>query len=778
MSGSSPFIYGLAPKNPGPLARFLPPIPEGIVRAWLKTHLPPGSWVLDPFGSSPRLVIEAAQAGFRVLVAANNPIARFLIEMAANPPSEADLRPALAELAASHRGNERIEPHIRSLYETECAHCGQTVMAEYFLWERQAAAPYARSYHCPYCGDAGERPTRTQDMERATQFASSGLHRARALERVTPLDDPDRPHVEEALSVYLPRAVYALFTIINKLDGSDISPARQNYLRALLLTACDQANTLWPHPTVRERPRQLTIPPHFRENNIWLALEQSIQYWILNSSPVPLTMWPKQPLTGSGISLFEGRLKDLAVSLPAIKIGAVITALPRPNQAFWTLSALWAGWLWGKEAVGPFKNVLRRRRYDWAWHTAALTSAMANLASMVTPDTPFWGLIGEAEPGFISSVLIAAEITGFELEDLALRADVYQAQIAWRWPTTKSKATEGELYRPTNEIVTQVASQSSIDYLRERGQPSPYLPLHTSAVAALIEIPALHGTAKAEDTPQGSSSTTEPSPTENFNQIQGILKDAFTYRRGFVRYGGSEQSLDVGYWWLRDEGESKIPLSDRVEVALVDYLQKHPGCTLIELDRALCTSFPGLLTPDLELIQVCLDSYGEQSPPESGRWDLRSQDTPSVRHADLDTMNLLVKQLGEQLGFFVEKRNVGQNSHAPQYWLDSEGQVRYIFYTMASATFGEIVLDSRNPVQPLLSTAKVFIALPGGRSNLVAYKLHSDPHLKKEVDQGWHFIKYRHLRRLVESPLLIRDTLDEQLDLDPLTYTAPQLRLL
>ena len=92
-----PYIPGMSPADPGPLSRFIPPLEEGVISAWLPQHAPPfdaaqgkaGSWLLDPFGFSPRLVLEAARAGYRVLVTVNNPITRFLLEMFANPPSEA-----------------------------------------------------------------------------------------------------------------------------------------------------------------------------------------------------------------------------------------------------------------------------------------------------------------------------------------------------------------------------------------------------------------------------------------------------------------------------------------------------------------------------------------------------------------------------------------------------------------------------------------------------------------------------------------------------------------
>ncbi|HMX20190.1 MAG TPA: hypothetical protein PKC52_13080, partial [Anaerolineales bacterium] len=79
-----PYIPGMKPADPGPLSRFLPPLEEGVISGWLSTQpfgaaqSGPGTWLLDPFGFSPRLVLEAARSGTRVLVTANNPITRFL----------------------------------------------------------------------------------------------------------------------------------------------------------------------------------------------------------------------------------------------------------------------------------------------------------------------------------------------------------------------------------------------------------------------------------------------------------------------------------------------------------------------------------------------------------------------------------------------------------------------------------------------------------------------------------------------------------------------------
>src|SRR6266545_8102773 len=152
-----PHIPGTKSANPGPLARFLPPLEEGTISAWLGKQAKPGSWLLDPFGFSPRLVLEAARAGYRVLVTTNNPITRFLLEMSAQPPAETDFKAALADLAAAKKGEERLGAHLQSLYLTACEKCGNEIYAESFLWRRGENAPYARVYTCPNCEDSGER---------------------------------------------------------------------------------------------------------------------------------------------------------------------------------------------------------------------------------------------------------------------------------------------------------------------------------------------------------------------------------------------------------------------------------------------------------------------------------------------------------------------------------------------------------------------------------------------------------------------------------------------
>jgi hypothetical protein len=835
--GSIPFIPGAAPARPELLARHLPPIQDGVVSAWLQRNAPPGSWILDPFGASPHIALEAAQAGYRVLVAANNPIIRFLLEMIADPPSTDQLKASLAELAASFVGEERIEPHIRSLYNTICARCGQLISADAFLWEHGNPTPYARIYTCPYCGDSGEHHSTSFDAEQSSKFISSGLHKARALERVVAFNDQDRIHVEQALSVYSPRALYGLITIINKLQGLNIPAAGQKHLSALLLYAFDQVNSMWRPQAQSDRRRQLTIPRHSRENNIWCALEEGINRWSAESNPrsgsaIPVTIWPDIPPATSGICIYEGRMISLVDSVKAIDIESVCTALPRPNQAYWTLSALWAGWLWGREAVGTFKSVLHRQRYDWAWHATALASVFKLLANFLKSSTPILGLIGEAEPGFIGSTLVAAGVSGCQLESMALRPEEKQAQIIW-------KSKKNYEFSQISPSLTQIANQSARRYLELNAEPASYLSTISAALIGIIN----HWSFEQEDrsTEQASyseikpeiiqTSTNEPTPSLVYSSAYNSAREALSYRSGFLRYTLTDEtnieaatksqnlqtslfaldteniveedddgtiaegtplsliesisekqrptrSSDVSestFLWLREIGEiSGTTSSENNEAYLVRYLISHPGATPKEIDQAVCAEFPGLLTPEADFIRLCLASYGLTQPQNENLWFIRPEDDPNERLSDIARINVIIHQIGTRLDFICTDK-ISSLSKPYVCWQDQGSGQEYWFFITSSAAINEIV---NNVEQPL---TKGFIVIPASRTNLLIFKLRRDPRLNKAFNPSlgvWQFLKFRHLRSLSESPLLNRDNLEQMLSLDPLTFTTPQLWLI
>ncbi|MGD9093460.1 MAG: hypothetical protein PVF74_11485, partial [Anaerolineales bacterium] len=291
---------------------------------------------------------------------------------------------------------------------------------------------------------------------------------------------------------------------------------------------------------------------------------------------------------------------------------------------------------------------------------------------------------------------------------------------------------------------------AAITHINERGEPVSYLELHTAAISALAKGQAFYAT---------------QSPGDNISHISLTMEDSLSTNEAFTRFGGSEKSLEVGKWWLCETSDTNPPLSDRVERAVVNHLLKQPPATLLEIDTVICQQFPGLLTPNAELLHVCLSSYGQQRPTEDGKWYLRPGDLPEIRRNDIEDISELISRIGKTLGYHVE-------GERPMLWRSLDEQVHYAFYIIASAIISDIVFSQE--YQPEAS----LLVLPGGRANLMAYKLANDSRLKSAIGQGWRFMKFRLARWMGENPVLNPVAFEEHISKETLTYESPQLQLL
>ncbi len=657
--------------------------------------------------------------------------------MFASPPAQSEFTAALADLGAVKKGDERLAGHLQSLYLTSCEKCNQQIYAQSFLWRKGEDIPYARIYECKHCGDSGERLATTEDIERARKIAETdSLHRTRAFEKVVALNDEDRLYAEEAIQYYLPRPLYVLTTIINRLDSLNLSIERKRALTALTLLACDAGNTIWAHPADRPRPKQLSTPAQFREQNVWMILERGLSLWAETVSKVPCEAWPARVPESGGILIYEGRLKDLAqIVKKEIPISAVIGSVPRPNQAFWTLSALWAGWLWGKDAVEPYKIALRRRRYDWAWNATALHSAFNHLNNLLPQGTPFFALLPEPEPAFLASAFTAANASEFTLQSVAMRTEHDAVQVVWK-NEQKQKSQPADIHDLRNAIH---------EYLLARGEPVHYLYLHAAGLIALADAHALRQPEHEFD--------------EALRKTHALFEAALKDDERFIHYSSSE-NVETGMWGLRlDASLSRPPesLSDRVEMAVVNYLQKNQKVIYLEIENHLYPQFTGLLTPSKGLIYAVLNSYAQR---DGSIWTLRAEDAASTRRAELDTIYALIEAIGKRLNY-----KTGRQDKFPQ-WEVNGSPVRK-FNVMASALINRALQTNEKDT---------ILVIPGGRAALIAYKQQRDPSLALRL-KNYRLVKFRLLRTISEVPILTRETFEEQIASDPVEQSTNQMMM-
>jgi hypothetical protein len=405
---------------------------------------------------------------------------------------------------------------------------------------------------------------------------------------------------------------------------------------------------------------------------------------------------------------------------------------------------LWAGWLWGSEAVEPFKVALRRRRYDWAWNATALNSAFSHLFELLPLGTPFFGLLPEAEPPFLTSALTAASAAGFDLTSLALRTEHDPVQLLW---------SRGEtLKREVNEPNVNDVRKSIHEHLLERGEPASYLQAHAAGLLALVETHAL----KKE----------EMEFDETLRGTNALIQKALSDDERFAHYSSGE-NVDTGMWGLAQQQGQGDPaptivdsLSDRIEMAIVTFLQKNPDSIYLEIEDDLYPQFPGLMTPSKAMIYAVLTSYATK---EKSAWRLRPEDVANSRRTELNTITAMLDVIGKRLNYTTHKED------KIYLWKDS-GKIKHSIYILASALIGRAINETPHPPE------QTIIVIPGGRAGLIQYKAQRDPSLAARM-KNYRLVKYRLLRTLFEVPVLTRETFEEQITSDPLEKSKSQMMM-
>ena len=728
------FVPGFPPANPRFLGRFLAPVADGVAAHYVRGYTQPGDLVLDPFGQAPAVAVEALSLDRRVIVSSSNPILRLALSLAVRPPALSELKAALTSLGDARMGpgpNDRLEVQVKAMYATTCAECGTPTTADAFDWDAGEGQPVEKHYVCLRCGGPRQAPTDADDLALARRFGRSGPDYHLLLSRTVAPDDGDRGRAEDTLAVYPARTLAAIAILVHKLETLELDRSTRRLLAGLLVAAFDATTTL-----AQDRPKVLAVARRFREVNVWLALENGLG--LLAGSPGPERATPLETLLADpirpAIYAHAGSMRELAARLPLGGCRLILSAPPRPNQAFWALSATWAAWLWGIEAVEGFRGSLQRRRYDWTWHARALHQPLGAAQPLLAPAGRLICLVAEAEPGFNASLLAAANGAGYHLRAGALRADTAEAQFEFEigQPTTQP-ARVSDQFRAAREAAAGV--------LRARGEPSRWTSLH---FAAWCELAANRLVAWDAADPLAMAN----------RALEAAAADTTTLQH--LSEGGSEPA--AGLWYLTDQalrnGPSASPaLADRVEGEVLRTLSGGEAVEEHQVLNEVFEALPGALTPGRGLVMACLTSYAHRN--EAGLWQLRAEDAFEARSDEVQAIQTDLRTLAGRNGFDV-------SSVGPQEWRE-DGRAVYLFVVLASAAVGPELLAPARPAR------RRFLVLPGGRAELLEFKLRRDPRLRQALLDGqWTIVKFRQVRRMLADQSLTRATLEPALAGDPI----------
>jgi hypothetical protein len=716
-------MQSFIPSDSAPRLRVLPmafhAVPPAVARAAIEQHTQPGDVILDPFASGLGVLQAALDLDRKVIAASFNPINALALRATLWPT---DARSAFTHLEDALKTAHRLHENILKLYTAHCPTCGKAVIAQHFLWDRERNQPIEKHVLCPICGEnAG--PLEDDDLKELRKLDVRGLPFWMLHGRVIDQNHEDADRVSDVLDAYTPRAQAALSDILLKFAA--LSEEDQSALRPALLATLDACTSLHT-PDEARYPSGLKPPARFIERNMWLELERQVSLISSAAPSFPRAATIEELLASDApaVCLLVLPARELAQRLPEKSTPLIVTHPPLPRPGFWSLSAVWAAWLWGKQSSlsDHLLPLLSRKRTSWDWQWRAIGSALKVLRPALRDDARTV-LSFPAEEAILDSVTLAA--ASAQQHTAALVCDPLDG-VRGTWRVAQDTSLRGQV--------------NNLPYiLEERAEPTHELVLRAGLLeawgksATLAEI-AQH--TEGEQTPLAI--------------LRGQIDQALSGLR----------EIEPHRKWLMLSPSPARPLADRVEQRVRDLLRSPAEWHGDDLLHQLYRDFPGYLTPDRALVATVIHSYAEEIHFE--HIQLRAEDHAETRQIEVDEVCELLQQSGERLGVEVSAA--------------TNEEQRHIIWATSGETIYRFVVQSSAEILPLLQESSGVLVIPGGRASLLQHKLARDARLRQTQ---WQVLKFSSLRRAAQQADLSVATFPLAFGLEPpIEQAAMQIQLL
>ena len=677
---------------------------------------------------------------------------------------------------------------------------------------------------------SGPRWASTVEPERVTQpvpgNARASLHYQQLSDRFPVLDDR-REVVEELLSLYTPRNLYALQTIANKIDA-EFRDGPMSALMRLALAACLlPASRLNGYPgrvaSLRITNGHVREPSsrHHREANVWSLFETAFQDVRLAVAALGRDLRAArfasdlEELGALSANVLWIRCRPAVVGqyLPPDSVDFVVGSPPPPPSVDeLSFEYLATAWLMGREAAATLRleplfatSPTRSQSAD----AAALRHAIGSAAQALKPGGWFNVLLEGDDPDRMVSVAVAGAAAGLELVDVIHRESARSGDgvaLHLRRPSAEDRLVAAIQPQPlklsadgahlTYPELAEAIERASVTLLSERGEPARMASITAAVLMELSRTGLLRRIVQMRPPAGGEGS--EPGADDRVGRGGGAMLTALVREElwrddhpRLVRLGDADRPL----WWLRDPELPQQTLADRVEWATFSLLSTGGALDEWSCLERIFSLFPGVSAPDEELVLACLASYARAD--QAGR--LRTDEELQARYEDHARVVALLADYGHRLGLRVwisraEQRKVLDGRALIDHLAEDErraylplivkgasdalsevdamwyvrGKLAFLFEVEWTAMLSEAVLRRGRRLEPSERQVR-FLVFPRERTDLVRLKLARSPWLRDEVArQNWHFLKWQHLETVAKRPGARVEWLEPVLGLDPL----------
>jgi hypothetical protein len=444
-----------APSLPA-LERFAPPPPGNVLTDEIEARSRPGDIVLELHGRGgwvARAVVDRLRRAFLIETSA---LTRLVAEIVLRPPDLRHLDAAVSGLAADTRADSGLRHALSALYASSCVACQSPVSVDEFIWEAEASDPSRKSYRCPRCreGRSDGRPVSVDPDDIYAARAIDPVPARQALLARFPVPVAGHPLPGELLDLYPPRAITAIWSILERIENDLRAPSIQAALRLALLHVLLPASRLNGYPG-RLTPLRVGAghvrPPGsrlWRERNVWQLFEdgcRTVRAFIValeaGGARTPTRIGPdlRALIEGTAnLALRYGAPLGPETFGPPPRAGADPTArhrIPRGVRLVlsqppihWSADSLAFAYLGTCIVVGPEgTSTLPMRalfgppvRADWAWDAASLRRSLIAVRPVLASEGTAVIVLDRTGPEGLVASVIGGVGAGLRLDDAVL----------------------------------------------------------------------------------------------------------------------------------------------------------------------------------------------------------------------------------------------------------------------------------------------------------------------------------------------------------------------
>jgi hypothetical protein len=419
------------------------------------------------------------------------------------------------------------------------------------------------------------------------------------------------------------------------------------------------------------------------------------------------------------------------------------------------LSTLWLSWLAGENSDPRFTvnfeqeiTINDSQSKDFETYHRMLRNSFEEVFEALESGKWLTITFHNTKIKIFNSIVKAVVLSGFDLEKIVYQpparpsakglfqpygSAVSDYYIRFRKPEKKAELSGAEIDKVRYE---RIVVDTIKNIIAERGEPTTYSTIINS-------YPTIYDALKKNgylfSAPEG---------------ISEILKKHLNKEFILVDVKDTEGKTIGKKWWLKEAYFlDRTPLSERVEQATINVLNRQFNITFDDVLEEIFTSFPNALTPDTQSIKQVLERYSKKM--KEGKWTL----DPNVRKRERehDVIVEMLAMIGKKAGFVVHadlrkwRKNVFPN--VPLENVKGIKEIDVVWFTKDKITHEFEVENTTGIWSAIIRGSNIpdgkverFIVIPEERQGTFNNKI-SVPALRERVQrENWKFILYDNLK--------------------------------